>query len=502
MQPISKQQIITWGAAVAVAGGVIWALYAFVMLGKISATVPAAATIQVASVNGGVVGEFKDTTSATARVAPGEYVVRAQSGNNESFAYAKASWFKTTSVSLDAPEGALNASTVAPVTTQVPMIQNGQLVYTSTEDTRVHALSQTNTDTLLTSIGDNGGQTVDDINGKTYRAQAIANNTFVANDGSRLIAVQNGQVKPLNTDGIEDYIAPLYAIIGANPNQASFTVTINGTVYLYTSIDAKPQKILETKKRISHAAYGGNTLILYSIDMPNAKEDITKAYTDNGYAVNPLVVDLSAKSSKEITGPISDASVSPNGKLATIHHRGSKAMDVVDMADNSVMQTMEAPAAATPFWINNDEFVYERNGFVRQFNVPNHKGVALGNVGKTVTSITKNGTDYLVSTIDYTSSPAKNSVVRLQAAALNAAVEKASSETPITGDGWSVDYSNITKPTLFIETAFSIIGDDLQGYMNNTKNGRKAALDAVRVKGIDPAQFTVLYSPSDAELSQ
>ena len=209
MQPTNRQQIIKWALVLVIVVGAVWAFYAFVMLGKISASIPANATIQIASVNGGVVSEFKDTTTATARLAPGEYVVRAKSGNNESFAYAKASWFKTTNISLDAPQGALNTSIVAPVTAQVPMIQNGQLIYTNPADSRVHSLSQTNIDTLITNADDNGGQVVDDTNGKTYRSQAIANNTFIANDGSRLIAVRNGQAIPLNITGIDDFIAPL-----------------------------------------------------------------------------------------------------------------------------------------------------------------------------------------------------------------------------------------------------------------------------------------------------
>ena len=69
---------------------------------------------------------------------------------------------------------------------------------------------------------------------------------------------------------------------------------------------------------------------------------------------------------------------------------------------------------------------------------------------------------------------------------------------PLTSDaGWAVDYSNITKPTLFIETGFTVVENDMVAYRNNTLNGRKQALDAVRAKGIDPSQFAIVYTPSD-----
>lgn len=501
MQSNTKRQLIV--VLIAAIGIIVlgWLVYMYLILGKLAVSAPEATTIKVAAVSGGKVQEFKNASSATARVTSGKYIVWAQNANGESFTYAEAKMLKTTTVTLDSPTASLHASVIAKTPTTGATIQAGKLVYTSITDTSVHAMTPPNSDSFLTNTSSQeliAGET--DNNGNSYRPQQIAGNTMIVNDGSRIVAIKDGIVKDISLAGIGDFIAPLFAIVGTNPNQASFTITINGTVYFYSSVDAQPQKIVETKKRISHASYGGNTLVLYSTEMPFTNQDITEAYTSNNYAINPVVVDLKNKTTKELSGgPVSDLSVSPNGTTATVRYRNDADMYLLDIANNTTTQTLQAPDGASPVWTSADTFVYEHGGTVREYNTATQKGSALGTISGTATSIVKLGNDYIISTLGDAFS--KQTVIRLSTKAVADSVRAAGEKLPLSGNGWKVDYTYIEKPVLLVATESDVFDVTPEQYKKNHQDLRNQALKALRDNGIDPAQFTVRYSPSDAEIA-
>ena len=474
-----------------------WLFYVNVAQPELRVNAPKAATISLTTPDGVVVAKQDNTTKASFRVAPGTYVIRAETLSARELKYETVGFFegKQTDFTFKEP---LNAEPIAQAAAYNPSLQAGELLYfdpIKQHIQRMNALGDTSTVKTL-DAGQDDDQS-DAAGGGTYKALLIADGQMILNSYNRLLVIENGVAKSLNIEGIKEAINPLSINFGGNPTQASFVVAVDKAVYLYENADAKPQKLLDLPKTINQIAYGGNRAIAYSTDLAYSKQDVRSAY--GSFAIDPIVIDTSTKSTYELSGPLVDATVSPDGKRAVLQARQIDHATVHDLENNRSLFSVEKPSLAAPLWVNSHEFVYERNKTVWRFNTDSKTASAIGILLRNAVSLTpEDNTHFLVSTFSHETSEAKALVYRLGDKQVAPSLIAASESTPISVDNYQVKFVNIDMPRLLIETTASTTNpNDVQGYRTKTQQLRQTALDDLQSKGINPADFTITFTPGD-----
>ena len=427
----------------------------------------------------------------TISVVSSSYAVAIDTGTGRQVVYVSAGLFRPVDIRADIP-APLVTHIVTRQTAYNATIDGSGLAYLDTTKRAVIQLSDTGAVRQLDAVAQN-------IPGYTG-AQAlkpIAGNRAIVLTNSKLYVLQAGKLKALDTLGFPASVTSI--ILGTNQAQASFAVGVNQTIYWYSSADAKPRKVVELKKRFDQLAVGGSSVIAYSTRMPDAREDIKASYATL-YAIDPLLIDTANGKQQAIAnGPVTDASVSPDGAYATIESRGGANTGLYDLSRRSQAYTVENPEVTTPVWLDPTHFVYGKASAVWVFDVPTRAAHAVGLLpeGYEPTSITYDPADkeYFVTTY-----PSAGSATIFRLSATPASRDAISaSNLATTGQAstlFSLVYVDITKPTLRITTNVILNNPSRAAFNAATVRSRQAALDYLRASGVDPNKLTITYDPA------
>jgi len=157
-------------------------------------------------------------------------------------------------------------------------------------------------------------------------------------------------------------------------------VVANQTLYYYSSISAEPENIVTLSKSVDRLAIGGHNVMAYSTQMPDAMEDIASAYS--AYAIDPILINESTKAQHIFAnGPIADASLSPDGKWATIMPRGSSKTNIYTVETGTRAYQIFNPAYALA-WTSDSTFAYSVGQSLWLFDVNGKSGHIEGKIGQ------------------------------------------------------------------------------------------------------------------------
>ena len=479
--------------AVAVCFVVIVFLYQAFVQPRIIVTAPKGSRITITDLEhaGSVRSVTATTSSTTIGVSGGTYAVSVDTGSGRQLVYTTAGLFHAATIQVNVPTS-LAVHIVSKQTAYNAVVGTHSLTYLDTTKRAIIQLSDTGTARQLGAVAQN-------IPGYTG-AQAfapIAGNKAIVLTNSKLYVLQSGKLVALDTLGFPASITSI--TLGTNRGQSSFAIGVNQTIYWYSSPDAKPRKVVELKKRFDQLAVGGSSIVAYSTRMPDAREDIKASYATL-YAIDPLLIDATSGKQQAIaSGPVTDASVSPDGAYATIESRNETSTALYDLSQRSQMYTIENPELTTPSWLDSTHFVYGKGSAVWMFDVPAHTAYATGILpdGYQPTSITYDAADkeYFVTTYPSTGNA---TIFRLSA---KPASKDATSAANLATIGqantlFSLAYVDITKPTLRITTNVILNNPSRAAFNAATVRSRQAALDYLRASGIDSDKLTIVYDPA------
>lgn len=393
--------LLRTGLIVVIVGGLL------VLAGFISYRFAVQPQITVAAPNGSIArltdmrtgAQVSQTTingsAATLYSGVGSYKVTINNQGGSQAFYIQTALLKHVSLQFAHPKQ-LTATLIAHRTAYNTLEDAGRLDYLNTSAQTVEQLTGSTTSAL-----DSLGSTVPRNDGTSAQImKVIAGNRAIILTHYELYVLHNGHLDALRTDGFPDNITSI--AVGTNPEQESFAVLINGTLYWYESPAAAPQPVTTLTKQADQLAVGGSQVIAYSTRMPNAKQDIRYAYTPS-YAINPLLISVTSGSQRTLgQGPIVDASISPDGQYATLERRGAFSTDIVRLADGLTAQSVENPDTLTPVWISNTRYMYGKGSSVWTFDTTTLSASVIAALphGQLITSITYNADTqhYLVTT--------------------------------------------------------------------------------------------------------
>jgi hypothetical protein len=470
------------------------AFYNFVVLASVTMTVPQNAKLTISDLDGKNTQTIDNTKSAQFRVTPGRYMIAAQTNTSRALAYVDASFFSTITKNLELSQ-VLQAEPLSNGTAYNPLLQNGNLYFV---DPTIQHVRRMTPDGTTTSVEDEGVDQDDDNSdaqsGGIYKSQPIGGDKLLVNNFNQLGVIENGTYQQIDTEGIEG-LNPLSITLGGNSLQESFVVAVNKTLYFYQNSKAKPQKIADMDKMVNQLAFGGKRVIAYSDSLAYSRENVESAY--GNFAINPIVIDIDSKQTYELDGPLVQATVSPGGTYATLQSRKSDTLTTYNLQNRQELYKAARPSLAIPIWINDKEYVYERDKVIWQSNVEQQSNRALGVLLRNATSITtQNGTDFLVTSFTQETDQPKGHVYRLSKQPFASSLIAASETLPISEDNYQIKFINLDQPRLFIETTTSVNNaDDPAAMAAKQQQLRNDALRALQANGLNPNDFTITFTP-------
>lgn len=371
--------------------------YRFVAQPQITVTAPNGSIVRLIDMRTGlqVSQTTVDGSPVTLYAGVGNYKVAVANKDDGQAFYTRTALLKRVSLRF-APPRQLTPTLVAHQVAYDPLEDAGRLDYLNTSAQAIEQLSG-NTVTALDSFGSTAPRN-DGTSAQVMKV--IAGNRAIVLTHYNLYVLQKGHLDALRTDGFPDTINSV--VIGTNPGQESFAVLVNGTLYWYRSPSAQPQIVATLTKRADQLAVGGNQAIAYSTRMPDAKQDIRYAYSPT-YAVDPILISLTSGSQRTLgQGPITDASISPDGQYATLEQRGGSHTDIVRLADNVTLQAVDNADTLTPIWISSTRYAYGKDSSVYVFDINTQSASIIATLPRDqlITSITYNADEqrYIVST--------------------------------------------------------------------------------------------------------
>lgn len=387
-------------AALVVGGGVLllgFLSYKFVLQPQVTIMAPAGSSLSVIDMQSGskVTQTTINGSAATLGMGIGSYQVSIENDSGRQVFYVKTAWLKRVSLRFALP-AQLTPTKLANQVAYNAIGDSGSLAYLNTSSETIEQLTD-GTKTMLDGMGSNAPR---DPASAAQALKVIAGNRAIVLTHSKLYVLQDGRLDPLRTDGFPDSISSL--AIGTNPSQESFAVLANNALYWYQSPSAQPQQIAKLGKQADQLAIGGDQIIAYSTRMPNAKQNIRYAYAAT-YAIDPVIISVTSGSQHTVgTGPIADASISPDGQYATIEQRGSAFTDVVRLSDGARVQGVENADTLSPVWISNTRYVYGKGSSILAFDLETLSAASVATLprGQLITSVTYNSQKqrYLVTT--------------------------------------------------------------------------------------------------------
>lgn len=364
-------------AVIAAAVGFVgWLAYHFVLRPQITINAPLNSSISVYQLPGShIVDQFTTRhQSETISLDPGTYrvqVLNASAAVGATY-YDQISLFgRITHATNDRIQ--LHTTLDATQTAYNAMQSGAGIVYL---DTTEHSLKYRSADGTIVIIG---------TAGVAQMLAPIADDEAIVLMSNTLFVLQHNQLAPLSTRGFPNPVTTLS--IGTNQLQSEFVIAANQKLYAYASPESTPRFVTELSQSIDRLAFGGTQIIAYSTRMPAAVEDISSAYT--AYAIDPLVIDSNTKKVETLTkGPISEATISPDGQLATIQLRQSSTTNIYRLGTRQKMYEITNPDE-TPLWITDTSLTYGKGTSLWQLDVDARRAILIGKIsqGAEITSM-------------------------------------------------------------------------------------------------------------------
>lgn len=476
------------GLAFAIAAFVAFNYY--VLQPRFIIEAPLSSTVTIRDLSTGDIVTTQQTKSAETIIhsGTGSYVIQVASKTKQQTFYADAGVFQSYTYTLDAPQE-LNTSTITQAPAYNVVRQGNTIVYLDPVHRSLVSLSDTGQSTVLTQQDNtrpgSGAQGL----------YPVADNGAVVLAESRLWKLVGASLVPLDTTGISPNSTAL--VVATNQQQRSFIVAADQIVYWYESVDAVPKKVATVPNFFDELVYGGHDAIAYSTRLPQTTDNVRAAYAD--YAIDPILIDTSnGKTQVFASGPVVNASISPDNTYATLTPQGSHATSLYTVSDQKLVNQVENGAAG-PWWFDNNSFVYAQGTAIWRYSLKDRSGVAIGTVPSKLaaTSVTYDAVnkqyfattydnDTAVTTYSLSSSSPNHDAEQLASLANNGDVHAQ----------FQLQYVNITKPTLVVTTRVVSANPSVAQFRAATLISRQAAVAYLRTNGIDPAVVTIIYKPS------
>ncbi|MGH7196918.1 MAG: hypothetical protein ACREGJ_04110 [Candidatus Saccharimonadales bacterium] len=467
--------IITALIVAAIVGSAIWALYEFVYKGTVEIEAGEKPTVTIATLDGKTVVEGAQSSY---KLAPGTYRVTLKSDKFGTSKHVTVSPLSSQKVQLGttqklytdvAANSALYGAIVSgdvlvgfdPLTESLKRVDQASQERAYEELTRVTAY-------------------------QPYRAgQAIVGT------GDRLAVVTSGGLQNLNLEGISvEGGDENKFIVATNPQQESFVVAYKQDVFLYENVSSKPKKIYTAKKQFDSLVFGGSTIGLYATALPYSKEDLRSQF-DN-YQIDLLLVDTNSKQEQTVKGPLTTASLSPDGALATVKERDQQAY----LFNTQTKEKVTDIDHARVLWVSNSNFVYALNKALWRYDTNQQSSQQVANLPRQTASITQDGADgFYVTTYE---KQTRATVYHVTTTKPPAAEDTLANITPYETTNLLITYTSITRPTVVIQTrAILNNASQLDRFREDTQALRQQALNYLTSQGVNLDGVAVIYDPAD-----
>ncbi len=475
------------------------AFYRLLMQPRLVITAPAGSRITVKALHGNktIATAVAKNTTTTVPVVTGDYVVVIAHQTSKQLSYGSIGFFQKHTYHLSATP--LHTALVAQQTAFAAVGSGDAVQYLDTTKRAVISLDQSGVLTALDNRNQLVGSLGHDNPGNAAGMHPLADGQAIVLSGNTLYALRDNTLTPLQTKGFPAAIRTL--AIGTNQRQSSFVVLANTTLFWYGSPSAAPQKIRDVGKQADEVAYGGQRVIVYSTRMPEAVEDIKASYTSL-YAIDPILVDISSKTQATLTsGPIVDASVSPDGRLATVQEQGNAYSSLYDLAAKRIRYDLTDNFLTTPVWSDATHLVYGAGTDIWQLDTQTKSAAVLGELPGDLqpTSITydQQHASYLVTSYNSASSAA---IFRLSGTAVSQTAARAAAlltTTHITSSQFTMSYVDVAQPTIYITTNVVLNDPTGSAFKTATLQARQTALGYLVSQGIDPNKLHIVYNPAN-----
>ncbi len=464
---------------------------------RITVIAPAGTTVTIFDVDGStkISGVRMRSNSVTLGVGTSKYLILTDNGaSGKQLFYVQGSLFQNQKLAL-AATAELPASTLARQVAYDVIPGTNTVSYLNTSLRVIEQLDANGNTAALDSDIPIANLNTDNT-GNAQGIHLVKGGQAIAVTNGLPYVLRGGQLIPLNTTGFPGLISRM--IVATNPSNDSFVIAANQALFWYSSPDAAPKRLLVINKKIDQLAYGGTKVIAYSTRMPDAAENIRSAYS--AYAVDPLAIDINTgEQSTLTTGPIVDASISPDGAYATIQLRRANTISLYDLQKNRWLYDAEAPNITTPAWIDNSHYVYGKRGSIWKMDVTTRSAIAISSLpkGQDPTSISFDGTNTYYATTYQDDNTA--AIYRFTAGTTDQNTERAAAlDTAIqTTALYNLTYTNISRPTLLITTSVQSGNPSRSAFQILTQQSRQAALDYLHTAGVDPSKLTIIYNPAN-----
>lgn len=453
-------------------------------------------SVTVQNLNGQVVAQRSGFSKGSIALNPDVYRVSVKEKDHQLVKYVQIAARESKSIAFEKAD-LLNVSLSAQNPAFNVLRQGQSLAYFNPLTRHIESIDgSNNTQAIdLSAIPPNDPSST--LDGSVKNMQLTAGNEAIAVAKGKLYLIgQNGVVSPISMEGMPQFVQPGSILIGTNPQMHSFVASIGSVLYFYQSAQSKPQKITDLSKKFDQLALGGTSAIAYSTALPESKDDVKSQF--GLYAIDPVVVDLTNSSQRTVAGPITNATISPDGKYSIVSPRGLPHNSLLSMTNLKEVALCDTPSLASPLWIDSDNFVFEKDYLIWKYNITANSSITVGQLldNKHATSISSQGNNsYYVTTFEGND---QASIIRLSGEAPNSSAVAAASATPYQSTNFVIKYANITQPSIIIQTGVSVKDpSQLDYYKQATLTARNDALNYLQSKGVDTSKIKIIFDPAD-----
>jgi hypothetical protein len=466
------------------------AIYSLAVQPRLSVTAPTGSDITITTLAGKAVVQQKASAETTIiKVNAGSYTVTIQANGAQQMQVVTAKPSSEQHISFIASPQ-LNSNLMVRRTAYNPVPASTGLSYL---DTTGHLITTLDSSGHAHSLGAQDNSAL----GTAHALKPIAGGEEIALVDNKLYVLSDGQFTPIK---MADWPAGgLHNLaIATNPNQDSFAVAMNQTVYWYDSPNAVPQQLLDLNKEADQLVVGGNKLVAYSLRMPPAKQDIKSSYAQ--FAIDPIVVDVQAKTQKVLaSGPLSDASVAADGKHATLTPRDSITTTLYDLTTNQAQYSTLNSNIISPLWIDASHYIYAHGSTLWKFDITSQVASSIATLenNQQPTSLIPdpNGDGFYATTYNDKKTAA---IYHLTARADDANIKKAASAATYTDPNfqYTYDFINFGHPTIVIKTTPMQTAHSQDEQKSLTQSIRDQALKHLKDAGVDVGELAIVYDPA------
>ena len=482
-----KNLIINLVLAGLIIFGAYQALYLFVLRPKLHI----AGDVRSVSIYHGEAKVRESTTARDFRLGPGTYTAKVVTGDGEVSRTFKLGLLKNNEFDVRASGNALGSSELVSNSSGLEAtLQNGQLTYLDTVSGSFTSLSK---DAVVTGLlpppgAENGGSP-----NRVTQVSPLPNGEELLVTGDSVPYVwKDGAVRPLSLAGIDtSSLDQRQLLFGSNATNDSFVMSVGQTVYYYASPESDPINVADIKTRFNRLIYGGGSFLAFDTTLPYTASDLKPSYSQK-YLVYPTLANAKTHSSFQLSQPLVDASLSPNGTYLITKFRQEEDAKLykLNASSASLVASVTRPDSLAPLWTSNKSFVYAAVGAIWSYDT--NTGISTSLVDNltmppssislqadgsvTYTSLSKAGAGaiYRITQTPGLSNAAAKNLVR------------ALYDKPFGTADYTWTYADIARPTFMLSLTYPPGGGN-PTEAQASQNFR----DRLSAAGLDPKLFTV-----------